>query len=70
MFFDVAKAYNMLWKDGPIIKLDKLGINGKLYNWVLHFLNRRTIDVKVGAEYSSRFTVDNAVFAALYCSIL
>ncbi|KAL0150595.1 hypothetical protein M9458_054096, partial [Cirrhinus mrigala] len=26
VFFDVEKAYDMLWKDGLLIKLDSMGI--------------------------------------------
>lgn len=59
MFFAVEKAYDMLWKDGLLIKLVKLGIKGKLFSWVLDFLDRRTIEVKVGTEYSSRHIVEN-----------
>lgn len=29
IFFDIEKAYDMLWKEGLLIKLHKIGINGK-----------------------------------------
>lgn len=32
VFFCVEKAYNMLWKEGLLIKRTKLGVNGKMYN--------------------------------------
>lgn len=48
VFIDIEKAYDILWKEGLLIKLNKLGLSGKLYNWVLDFMNRRTIEVKVG----------------------
>ena len=50
VFFDIEKAYDMLWKEGLLIKLDKLGVGGKLYNWVLGFLFGRTIEVRIGKE--------------------
>lgn len=37
VFFDIEKAYDMLWKEGLLIKPGKLGIGGRLYNWVLDF---------------------------------
>lgn len=37
VFFDVEKAYNMWWKEGLLIKLDKMGIKGRLYNWIMDF---------------------------------
>lgn len=42
VFFDMEKAYNMLWKEGLLVKLDKMGINGRLYNWMMDFLFNRT----------------------------
>jgi len=30
VFFDVEKAYNMLWKEGLLMKLESLGIEGKI----------------------------------------
>jgi len=38
VFFDVEKAYDMLWKEGLLIKLKSLGIGGRIYNWVMIFL--------------------------------
>lgn len=34
VFFDVEKAYDMLWKEGLMIKLCKMGIGGRIFNWV------------------------------------
>ncbi len=34
VFFDIEKAYDMLWKEGLLIKLDQIGIGGRLYNWI------------------------------------
>ena len=39
VFFDVEKAYDMLWKEGLLIKLNTLGIGSRAYNWVFHFFN-------------------------------
>lgn len=43
VMFDVEKAYDMLWRNGLLIKLNKFGIMGKMFNWVLDFLSKRTI---------------------------
>lgn len=32
MFFDVEKAYNILWKEGLLIKLHLIGVGGKIFN--------------------------------------
>ncbi len=45
VFFDIEKAYDSMWREGLLIKLNKIGIRGRLYNWVLDFLSeRRFID--------------------------
>lgn len=31
-FFDVKKAYDIMWKEGLLIKLDRIGIRGKMFN--------------------------------------
>jgi len=56
VFFDVEKAY---LERRVIIKLQQLGIGGKVYNWILDFLFNRNIQVKVGAELSEVYTVEN-----------
>ena len=30
VFFDIEKAYDMMWKDGLLIKLSKLGVTGPI----------------------------------------
>ncbi len=43
----------MLWKEGLLIKLEKLSIKGRMYNWIKEFLIGRSIRVKVGDDISS-----------------
>lgn len=52
IFLDVEKAYNMLWVEGLLSKMKILRVEGNVYNWVLDFLNNRSIEVKVGPEIS------------------
>lgn len=59
VFLDVEKAYDMLWKEGLLIKLDMMGIKGKMYNWVMNFLLNSTIQVRVGCTYSPIYSVEN-----------
>lgn len=42
-FFDVEKAYNLLWKESVLIKLKKMGIKGRIYRWIKYFLSNRKI---------------------------
>lgn len=70
VFFDVEKAYDMLWKEGLLIKLKSLGIGGRIYNWVMNFLFDREIQVRVGSEYSSVYKVENGTPQGSVCSPL
>lgn len=59
VFFDVEKAYDMVWKEGLMIKLDKMGIGGRTFNWIRSFLFERYIQVKIGTVLSTKYKVDN-----------
>ncbi len=50
-----------MWKEGLLIKLNKIGIRGRLYNWVLDFLSERGFRVKVGSEVSEEFEIINGI---------
>lgn len=49
----------MLWKDGVLIKLKKMGVSGNIYRWINSFLSDRTIQVKVGDVLSTVHHLDN-----------
>lgn len=50
VFFDVEKAYDMLWVGGLVIKMHMMGIGGSMFNWVMEFLNGRSIQVKIASD--------------------
>lgn len=56
---DVEKAYDLIWKEGFLIKLRFLGIESRTFNWVMDLLFNRKIQVKVGDEYSKVYRVEN-----------
>lgn len=68
VLFDIEKAYDMLWKEGLLIKLKCMGIGGKMYNWIMDFLLERTIQVRVGVEYSKTYKIDNGTPQGSVCS--
>jgi len=59
VFIDFERAFDMLWRDGLLIKLQNLNIKGKMYNWIKSFLTDRTIQVKIGDTLSSSRKLDN-----------
>lgn len=59
VFFDLKKAYDMLWREGLLIKLHEAGIGGSMFNWVSDFLCDRTIQVKIGSHVSEPCGTEN-----------
>ncbi len=59
VYVDFEKAYDMVWKNGLMIKLKKLGINGHMYDWVADFLDGRTARVRLGNTLSDPFELEN-----------
>ena len=56
IFLDFAKAYDMLWIEGLILKVIKLGIGGRMFRWIL---NNQTIQVRVGNSMSTMKKMEN-----------
>ena len=59
VFFDVEKAYDMVWIEGVLIRLRLLGVGGKMFCWIKDFLEGRSIQVRVGSVLSRRYLVEN-----------
>ena len=59
IFIDLEKAYDMLWRDGLLHKLQKLGIHNEMYSWIKDFLSHRTIQAKVGNKLSEVVQLEN-----------
>jgi len=65
VFFYVEKAYDILWREGLLIKMHLMGIKGKLFNWLREFLDKRTIQVKVGTERSRKWDTTSVAEGSL-----
>lgn len=61
VFFDIEKAYDMMWKEGLLIKLSQMGIKGRVFTWVKEFLSDRIIMVKINGVMSKRYQVENGI---------
>ncbi len=59
VFFDIKKAYDTLWREGLLVKLNKIGIGGRMYNWILDVLFERSFQVRVGEEMSASYDILN-----------
>ena len=61
VFLDIEKAYDTMWRKGLLIKLRKIGIKGRMYNYILDFLSQRALRVRVGEAISEEFIVENGI---------
>ena len=52
-FFDIRKAYDSVWHDRLLYKLNEIGITGVTYQFVKNLLSDRSIQVRLGNVYSS-----------------
>ena len=59
VFVDFKSAFDMVWRKGLLLKLQKYGIMGKMYSFIQNFLTDRTIQVRVGNELSNKFNLQN-----------
>ena len=61
VFIDFQKAFDMLWKNGLLIKkkMSANGIRGNMLGWVNNFRSNRTIQVKINNTYSQIYVIQN-----------
>ncbi len=57
--FDIENAYDMMYREGVLLMLQRIETVGRFYNWVLSLLFGRTIQVKVGNVLSQMVNVEN-----------
>ena len=48
-----------MWTDGLLHKMQQLNMTGQMFNWIRDFLTERHIRVRVGAELSDLFLMEN-----------
>lgn len=59
VYFDIERAYDMLWREGLLIKLSQLGVRGRIWAWVKAFLSERKITVRINGAFSNSYGVEN-----------
>ena len=51
-FLDISKAFDKVWHEGLLYKLESIGISGNLLNLFRSFLNDRCQRVVINGQYS------------------
>ncbi len=70
MFIDFSSAFNTIIPQQLINKLNLLGLNNSLCNWILDFLTGRPQSVRVGHNASSTTTLSTGVLNPLLFTLL
>ena len=71
VFVDLQQAYDRVWRKGLLLKMQRLGIKGKIYNWIKNFLTDRIIQTKVNDALSSKKVLEEGLpqGSALSCTL-
>ena len=57
LFFDVSRAYDQVWHTKLLQKLHKMGISGKMYDYIKTFLSGRSMQIRWKGAMSAVKTV-------------
>ena len=60
-FIDFQKAFDKVWKDGLLVKLQRSGIHGNMYRWTKSYLHNRRARVLVNGECGKRVLLRQGV---------
>ena len=61
IYIDLKSAYDKVWRDGLIYKIQRAGVVGKMYKWLLDYLKDRLFRVQVEGELSDLFEMKTGV---------
>jgi len=59
VMLDLEKAFDLVWHDGLLYKMEKMGLNGNILNFMTDFLANRSIRVRVGIAMSNSYQLQN-----------
>ena len=60
-FIDFQKAFDKVWKDGLLVKLQRSGIHGNMYRWTKSYLHNRRARVLVNGECGKKVLLRQGV---------
>ena len=61
IFFDISKAFDKVWHNGLLFKLDNLGVSMVIKKWIAAFLSNRFGYVSVDGVYSDFVKMESGV---------
>ena len=61
VFIDLQQAYDRVWRKGLYLKMQNMGIKGKLYRWIKSFLTDRLIETNINDSLSSKEVLEEGL---------
>jgi hypothetical protein len=61
LFFDISSAFDKVWHDGLLYKLEKIKTPTYLWKWICSFIDKRQSFVKVNTTNSNLFEIKTGV---------
>ena len=61
VFMDMSKAFDMVWHNGVIFKLEREGIDGLWLKWFISYLENRFQRVVIDGQSSNKLPVQTGV---------
>jgi ribonuclease HI len=71
VFIDLQQAYDRVWRKGLLLKLNRIGVTGKMHKWLRAFLTNRTIATRYEGALSPKKTLEEGLpqGSALSCTL-
>jgi hypothetical protein len=71
IFFDITKAFGIIWHNGLLFKLIKNKFDKFIIIWISEFLKNRSFKIKVNSSFSNDFKIEVGVpQGGVLCPIL
>jgi retron-type reverse transcriptase len=61
IFFDITKAFGIIWHNGLLFKLIKNKFDKFIIIWISEFLKNRSFKIKVNSSFSNDFKIEVGV---------
>ena len=59
ILLDFSRVFDLLWSDGLLLKLMRLGLKGHILSWIKSFLEDRSSQIKIGNLVSDSYDLEN-----------
>lgn len=69
IFFDLEKAYDMVWKRLILNNLKEYDINGRMLHFITNFLSERRFKVRVNGQFSETKSQNNGIIQGSTISV-